>query len=339
MPKVLHLVLDSDEEPYNSITNVTRVWYEHFKEQGVDTFFYRYSEDVSVPTIHAKESLILFSGKESYVPGILNKTMLAIEHLWPEQKYDYVVRSNASSVINFPQLLPLLEARQVLFGGTHVIPNSHSAYLYGDGVEVPPNWLPMNYVQGTCIVMHKLAVELLLAYQHDKQLLRRDHIDDIAFGLFFMHVKLQGLTDLPLTPQLIGIQQCHFDQSTNLHSVITFRNRTFKGPDRHRDAINAKAQVDVLTTRFVAFPESHSNVQSVCYHTRDITQQILCFVREKEFWTTEGNNLKLDMVFGDPAPGLPKVLQVTLRNGLQLTQNTNYTFILERPGASQMRVV
>ena len=84
MPKVLHLVLDSDEEPYNSITNVTRVWYEHFKEQGVDTFFYRYSEDVSVLTIHAKESLVLFPGKESYVPGILNKTMDAfvLQHIF-----------------------------------------------------------------------------------------------------------------------------------------------------------------------------------------------------------------------------------------------------------------
>jgi len=333
MVRILHLVLDSKGEPYDTFTNITRPWYKRFDKEGVTTWYYRYDETINTILLDKESMTMRIPGKESFIPGILDKTISAIQYLCAEDTshFEYVVRSNASSVLNFTQIIPTLEYRRVLYGSTLV----QAAKTVGeqDG-KIGADYLPLRFGHGTCIILHHTSIELLLTHL---DMLKRDTIDDLSLACFFVDCMRQKLTPHNLQAEQVGEQYLGFGPHINLHKAFTFRNRHFESTDRQIDIDMARAQVNALTTRFFDFPKQHSYVQKIMYHNRDITAIVFSFVREYGVWTTDGLNNKLDAVFGDPAPNVPKVLEVTLFNGTRLAQNTTWIFVFDKPNGSFLR--
>jgi hypothetical protein len=110
-PKVLHLVLYSPE--YRDMYESTRSFY---AAQKIPTYYYSFSPNIS-SEYELKGDQLLIRGTETYLPGILDKTLKALRY-FPLDPYQYVIRSNASTVVDFEPLLEELARNPVDYAGS-----------------------------------------------------------------------------------------------------------------------------------------------------------------------------------------------------------------------------
>ena len=103
--KILNIVLYSDNEVnYVQMYEALSGYYKRFSD--VTTYFYKYNENIS-DNIEITGDIINIKGRESYIPGILNKTidtLLLFKNNGEYEKYDYIIRSTISSIVNFSLL-------------------------------------------------------------------------------------------------------------------------------------------------------------------------------------------------------------------------------------------
>lgn len=307
MRKILHLVLYNPSPTYTTMYEITREWYATWAEKGIDTYYYYYSPDVNVPTVDVENMTLRLPGTESYYPGILMKTLDAFE-FFSREGYEFIVRSNISSPVNFKNLQFVEQA--MLYGGPHLI----NPYLV-DTQKQNPLVLEigaMRFVHGTCIVFGPDTIRLLLANRHK---LCQTVEDDLSFGLFFARRNI--------APHQIGGQYALFSEWTNIDSATTFRNHNV-GSDRSSDIRAMIRQVTAYQQRDTIATEC-PRVLRVWYHNKNVTKEVLARVIF-EPWTTNQSNSELDKLFGDPAPGVKKRLTIDFLNMPSLTQCATLTF-------------
>jgi hypothetical protein len=131
-----------------------------------------------------KDDVLHIEGNESFVPGILNKTLKAFEfvlHTGIMADFDYIIRSNISTVINFDLLIKELKQTPLAY--------------YGGGLIHTLKWRDINagitddqyygtsFANGTSIMMTREALRYLI---DNKDLVKTSIVDDVAIGIFFM---------------------------------------------------------------------------------------------------------------------------------------------------------
>ena len=120
-------------------TNNFKEFEKHFKY-----FFIQYNENLK-EEIKEDGNRLLIKGKESIKPGIFLKTIKAIEYINEKYEYDFILRTNLSSMWNFDKLLKLYnKIKPKNFYGGNII--------YGD----------MIFASGTFILISKDISHLLL---------------------------------------------------------------------------------------------------------------------------------------------------------------------------------
>ncbi len=101
--KLLNLILYSETNPeYVEMKQILESYLN--KVNNLQYYFYCYNEelDEEYKIIH---NTIYIKGKETFIPGILEKTIKVFEICNKlDLEYDYIVRSNISTVINYPSL-------------------------------------------------------------------------------------------------------------------------------------------------------------------------------------------------------------------------------------------
>ena len=171
--KILHLVLFSHDNggPYDMMREKTRTYYSLFP--NIKTYYYCFHDG----QMEQKGDILYFQGKEGYIPEILDKTIKSFEY-FKDYDYDYIVRSNISSVINFNELYNILPYKNPnIYGGAKNLLNSISKQ-YG---IVDNKYFGLNYISGTCIILSKYIVEQII---ENKNSLDYSVIDDVAIGIF-----------------------------------------------------------------------------------------------------------------------------------------------------------
>lgn len=100
--KILLLILFSYSEIYNQMLEIQRN-YIHTND-NIDAYFIVFNEEQS-EEIQIIEDIISIKGKETYT-NILYKTLKSLEYIFSNflTKYDFVVRSNISTIINLNNL-------------------------------------------------------------------------------------------------------------------------------------------------------------------------------------------------------------------------------------------
>jgi hypothetical protein len=179
--RTLHLVLFSHDNngPYESMYSMLSNYYKQFLPK-VKTIFYCFSPDISSP-YELKDDILKIQGKETYVPGILDKTIHALEYFKTdiEKEYDFVVRSNISTIVNFHVLLPLMAVNPSLEYGGGIL--NTLGWLDEKGGVKDETWFGTQYASGTSIILSKwVAIDLM----QRKHLIRREFVDDLAIGVF-----------------------------------------------------------------------------------------------------------------------------------------------------------
>ena len=141
---------------------------------------------------------IIVNCHESLIPGILIKTIKALEFIETNYSYDYLLRSNLSSFFRFDRLLQHVKAlnnRNKVYQGFQ----GYHEYLSNENSNIPSmGFLPRSnveksagelkilpitvpFISGAGILMSKDVVQLLIEKQSS---LNYSLIDDVAIGDF-----------------------------------------------------------------------------------------------------------------------------------------------------------
>jgi hypothetical protein len=231
--KILNLVLYSDnDEIYVQMYQALSGYYKGFSD--VSTYFYKYNENIS-GNIEITGDII--NGRESYMPGILNKTIdafMLFKNNGEYEKYDYIIRSNISSIVNFSLLSEQLELNPVEYYGSTNIGN-----ITLDNTNIP-------FASGTNIIMSKKGYMTLV---DNINLLNRAYIDDISIAVFFhkLNIKITnvgkaGESGFVFVPMINN--NLEYEKLVS-HNYLVYRNKSEN--NRQYDVINMKNIIKYLT--------------------------------------------------------------------------------------------
>jgi len=233
--KILNLVLYSDnDEIYVQMYQALSGYYKGFSD--VSTYFYKYNENIS-GNIEITGDIINIKGRESYTPGILNKTIdafMLFKNNGEYEKYDYIIRSNISSIVNFSLLSEQLELNPVEYYGSTNIGN----------IEIDNTNIP--FASGTNIIMSKKGYITLV---NNINLLNRAYIDDISIAVFFhkLNIKITnvgkaGESGFVFVPMINN--NLEYEKLVS-HNYLVYRNKSEN--NRQYDVINMKNIIKYLT--------------------------------------------------------------------------------------------
>jgi hypothetical protein len=229
--KILNLVLYSDNcEYYAKMYEALSGYYKGFS--NVTTYFYKYNNNIS-NNIEIDGDVINIKGIETYIPGILNKTidaLLLFKNNGEYEKYDYIVRSNISSIVNFSLLSKQLELSPVeYYGSTNI------GHFTLDNINVP-------FASGTNIILSNKGYLTLV---NNINLLDRAFIDDISIAIFFYKLNIKitktGENRFVFVPAINN--SLEYEKLVN-GNYLVYRNRCDN--KRECDVINMKNIIGYL---------------------------------------------------------------------------------------------
>jgi hypothetical protein len=235
--KILNLVLYSKNESYNKMYDITRKYYLKFYPQ-VKTIYYLFDESINKPTF--KDDILLIPGKETYLPGILDKTIKAIE-ITKNMDYDYLLRSNISTVVNIKLLLNYLTKNpNIDYGGSWEMTHIRKGFRDPLNGINDDRYDGLNFISGTGIIMSRKAVYTLLEH---KNKIDYSIVDDVSIGNFFRN-------NTNIKPNEFKSAKSYDDKDLRKESsgidlnIIFHRNRS---SNRENDVKNIKVITDVLS--------------------------------------------------------------------------------------------
>jgi hypothetical protein len=214
---------------------LTKKYYTSFS--NVKTIYYKFNERLT-NEYELNDDILLIKGKETYIPGILDKTVKAFQYIENHYNFDYVIRSNISTIVDFDLLTKYLQNTHIEYGG------GLKNILGAD--EKHPDLENLVYASGTSIILSRTCLKEFL---NKKQYIRTDLIDDVSIGLLMRdhlpHVKQYYIPEnrFIFIPDVNGVRSKIIDTITN-KSYIFYRNRQ---PDRKTDVNQMEIIVDYLS--------------------------------------------------------------------------------------------
>ena len=230
--RILHLVLYSSNPEYDEMYLLTRDYYKKFN--NIITLYYTFSPNHDVITI--VDDILYIPGNETYLPGILDKTIKTFEYINLHYKYDYIVRSNISTIINFNLLSNKLNKINIQYGGGII---NQLEWLDVAGGINDKKYFGTKYASGTAIIFsNKMMKQFLLK----KDKINYDIIDDVSIGLL---IKEQFPEITPIaTNEFLFVSEDIQDIDSYLNNTIFYRNRC---SDRKKDIDHMKIIINNLS--------------------------------------------------------------------------------------------
>lgn len=195
-------------------TLLSKYYFSHpLVNQGfIKIIFYSYSSEEKIT-----DTDITFTGEETLIPGILEKTLLAFQRLFPidEKQYDYCLRSNISTVVNMSELYNYLNDSSSIFhyGGSYL----HTISKLNQNVGVnDEKFIGKKFVSGTAILLSFDSMKLLL---NNLESLKEKYgvsvIDDVMIGLWMNEL---GVTEIKEFSSKVNVDEIY-------SGVLFYRNK------------------------------------------------------------------------------------------------------------------
>lgn len=182
--KTLILIIATDDKPaYQELQKIWEV-YMNSDPEHFEVYFLRADPDISSDyEIRANE--IIVRNKESYIPGILEKTLLGIKAMLPRMhEFDYVIRTNLSSFYPFNNLFNYLASlpKEKCYAGVSLYQTKEL------GLPQGIRWV--NFVSGAGIILSRDMAELIVNKSDSLDIYKNQMPDDVFIGLFFNRKKI-----------------------------------------------------------------------------------------------------------------------------------------------------
>lgn len=238
--KILNLVLFSHGDVYDQMKDLSNEFYKKDND-FVDTIYYTYHPDIQQEySLEISNHMLYIRGTESYIPGILRKTIKAFEFVptlenLKGETYDYIVRTNISTLVDFDKLEQKLKEDKVDYASGLVIEHDKDWLDPDNGID-DERYAGIPYPSGTSMIFsRKLFNEMYTKFA----LIDEEVIDDVSIG------KLVKLT-LPQY-ELTDYSDTFFDGNiinvTGNEDIIFYRN---KSNSRNQDLVNMKKINDIF---------------------------------------------------------------------------------------------
>ena len=176
--KFLNIVIYIQNEEYEKMYQALSGLYN--KQENVETIFVTYDNLINKKFIR-KNDIIYINGKESLVPGLLRKTIDALLLVNDLNRFDYIIRSNMSTVIDFDRLSDIIlknENIPINYMGGHV----HTlTWLDPDSGIIDNSNFGLRFASGTMIIFSPMVATLMLEKRHYFEF---GIVDDVAIGAF-----------------------------------------------------------------------------------------------------------------------------------------------------------
>jgi hypothetical protein len=245
--KILHLVLYSEtDELYKEMYKITSPFYKQFNNK-VTTVFYRCDNAISQDYI-IQNDILLIKGEEVF-ENIYLKTIKAFEYFEKDiDKYQYIVRSNISSIVNFDALFKYFEKNTVEYGGSKI---ENLLWLDRRGGIKDSHLFGTKYIQGTCIILNKSMFALLL---NCKDQIIKNLVDDVSIGVCIKHNSSNVVLKSVKT---INVPKSHFNCESD---IIVYRNK-------NRQVNQNNEMVDLVQMRYITDFINMHNANKLAYYT------------------------------------------------------------------------
>ena len=107
--KIIFLIISSNnEEIYTKMRELSPKFYELYPDK-IKYFFIENKSDLNEIVIEDDNHLYI-NGTESFIPGIYQKSIKAIEYVTNNYSFDYIIRTNLSTFWHLPNLFKLLDS-------------------------------------------------------------------------------------------------------------------------------------------------------------------------------------------------------------------------------------
>ncbi len=181
--KSLILVIYTSDEIYNKMLEIQRK-YIHLND-NFDVYFITFNNTQSEDVVLVDD--IIYVKGEEIILNILIKTLKAFEFITQilDKKYDYVIRTNISTLLNLNNLYQYLyiSPRNMFYSGGKFIrlawPFS-PGYISVEKQHLSNSFYNTKYIQGTSIILSIDIMNHILQNQHS---IEHDVVDDVKIGL------------------------------------------------------------------------------------------------------------------------------------------------------------
>lgn len=214
--KIINLVLFNHTDIYDKMYELTRNFY---KKQEIKTIYYAFRQQEQEQEL--VDDILYINGIERIGPGTIDKTTKAIQFVKKNYNFDYIIRTNISTLVNFKILKNLL-----------------GSIDYGSGIVYKLMWIdpPMgiidtryhgiDFASGTCIILSNKAVDLI-----DYSKINYTVADDVSLGLFFKSVGIKPVQLLEYFYDPVDNPLIKYDIS----KIAIYRNRCDRNENKHLD--------------------------------------------------------------------------------------------------------
>ncbi len=212
--KILNLVLYSENDPvYPLMRDVIR---EHSQRYPyVQTLFYMYDQAIAAD-YDISGDLLRIRGVETYVPGILNKTVDAM-HITQNWDYDLLIRTNISTIVDFGGIVGYCRSPDFFAGG--YIHTVSSDWRDEKGGLFDGRFTGKSFISGCCMILSRAAVSLVT---NRRQFIDTSVIDDVTISDFLFYK--MGKTFTNLTHKVV-LYANMYDPTKLVFRNFTYGNR------------------------------------------------------------------------------------------------------------------
>jgi hypothetical protein len=167
--------------------------------------------------------ILRIRGNETYVPGILNKTVEAFR-ITADWDYDMLIRTNISTIVDFSGIVGYCTGPDFTFGGPFQI----LRWLDPRGGIFDGRFSGMSFVSGWCMIFTRATITLMI---NDSHFIDTSVIDDVTISDFLIRKRNVKPTDLMF--KSVGITT-EYDPTKYIFRNCTYGNR-MADVDRMRD--------------------------------------------------------------------------------------------------------
>jgi hypothetical protein len=229
--KILILIIYSDN--FNYYNKMYELQNEYLNNhENIDVFFVKCNNEQNETVVKCGNKLIV-KGNETYL-NITYKTMTALNYIINECKnnYDYIIRSNISTLININKLCDFLNEcpKYNLYTGSVLLNLQWFDEPFGINAETNAlyNLIGLRFIRGNSIIM---SIDVVICMLNNISNLNYKIVDDVTFGLFLRNYR----PDIYNNIDCIKLCQCSNNKYDD--NSVFIRNKLFdnKNIDRVYD--------------------------------------------------------------------------------------------------------
>lgn len=243
MVSVCVLMISNPSRVYSEMKRIQRNYVDTLFQRQVDSSYYylncptigfrfyflEFRSSQTEPIVEdTSENILYIRGEESYVPGILDKTIQGIEYVIGKYSPDYIIRSNLSTILDYPRWLSMLET------GTFPKENVYASPFFMELQWTDPAFgihdtslFGLPFGCGACILLTSDIASYLVEEYH-RGTLNRTIVDDVSIGkllydAYCSHPKVLSISYVKIEPSL----RIHSCSDIELDSILL--EKTEKG--------------------------------------------------------------------------------------------------------------